>query len=74
MEPSSISPIISVVLPVYNGQNYIREAIESILAQTYANFELVISDNASTDETQVICEEYAKMDPRIRYFRSPENR
>ena len=74
MEPSSISPIISVGLPVYNGQNYIREAIESILAQTYANFELVISDNASTDETQVICEEYAKMDPRIRYFRSPENR
>lgn len=74
MEPSSNGPTISVGLPVFNGENFVREAIESILSQTYSDFELVISDNASTDSTQSICEEYQQKDKRVRYFRSDENR
>jgi len=60
-------------LAVYNGEPYLREAIESMLAQTYRDFELIISDNASTDATADICKEYAARDPRIRYSRRPTN-
>ena len=45
-------PLVSIGMPVYNGEKYIRQALDSLLAQDYANFELVISDNASTDGTQ----------------------
>lgn len=68
------SPRVSVGLPVYNGENYLAQAIESVLAQTFQDFELVISDNASIDRTQEICESFATRDPRIRYFRQPVNR
>ena len=68
------SPVlISVGLPVFNGQKYLKEAIDSILAQTYPDFELIICDNASTDETEKICRSYAATDTRIRYFRNPQN-
>jgi glycosyltransferase involved in cell wall biosynthesis len=67
-------PKITVGLPVYNGQNYVAEAIESLLAQTCGDFELVISDNASTDATESICRAYAARDPRIRYHRQEVNR
>ncbi|CAN5359861.1 glycosyltransferase family 2 protein [soil metagenome] len=60
-------------MPVYNGAKYMREAIESLLAQTYTNFELIISDNGSTDATQSICAEYAARDPRVRVFRFERN-
>jgi glycosyltransferase involved in cell wall biosynthesis len=60
-------------LPVFNGENYIEEALDSILAQTYTDFELVVSDNASTDRTPQICQEHAARDRRIRYFRNPQN-
>lgn len=60
-------------MPVYNGENYIEEALDSILAQTYADFELIISDNASTDRTQEICQSYATRDRRIRYYRNKGN-
>jgi glycosyltransferase involved in cell wall biosynthesis len=60
-------------MPVYNGANYVAEAIESVLNQTFEDFELVISDNASTDETGEICLSYAAKDPRIRYLRNREN-
>ena len=65
-------PQLTIGLPVYNGQNYVRQAIESILVQTYRDFELIISDNASTDKTPEICREYLK-DPRVRYYRSKRN-
>ncbi len=65
---------VSIGMPVYNGEPFIREAIESLLAQNYTNFELIISDNASTDFTDAICREYAAKDARIRYVRQPENR
>lgn len=60
-------------MPVYNGQNYLRDAIESILAQSYTDFRLIITDNCSTDATQDICREYAALDKRIEYHRHPEN-
>jgi hypothetical protein len=67
------SPLISIGMPVYNGQRYIRQSLDSLLAQDYGDFELIISDNASTDETQQICLEYAAGDGRIRYYRNERN-
>ena len=66
-------PRVSIGLPVYNGENYLREALDSILAQTYSDFELIISDNASTDSTPQICQAYANKDQRIRYYRTEKN-
>jgi hypothetical protein len=66
-------PRVSIGLPVYNGARYLRAAIESILAQTFTDFELIICDNASTDQTQSICTAFAARDPRVRYHRNPEN-
>jgi glycosyltransferase involved in cell wall biosynthesis len=60
-------------MPVYNGEQFLRTAIESIRAQTFTDFEVIISDNASTDSTGEICREYADRDERIRYVRQPEN-
>ena len=60
-------------MPVYNGAKYIRAAVDSLLAQTFADFELIISDNASTDGTETICREYAARDRRVRYTRQNEN-
>ncbi len=70
---SNNSPLISMGLPVYNGENFVEEAISSVLAQTYENFELIISDNASTDSTPDICHRYAAKDRRIRYYRNEVN-
>jgi glycosyltransferase involved in cell wall biosynthesis len=66
-------PRVSIGLPVYNGERYLREALDSILSQTFRDFELIVSDNASTDRTEDICREYAARDPRIRYHRNHEN-
>ena len=67
------SHLLSVGMPVYNGELYIRDAIESILSQTHTEFELIISDNASTDKTQSICEEYVSRDPRVNYILNDRN-
>lgn len=67
-------PALSIGLPVYNGERYLHFAIESLLNQTFTDFELVISDNASTDGTQDICQKFAQWDERVRYVREPENR
>jgi glycosyltransferase involved in cell wall biosynthesis len=66
-------PSISVGLPVYNGERYLRVALDSILNQTLEDWELIICDNASTDGTHAICHEYAARDPRVRYFRNSTN-
>lgn len=66
-------PRLSVGLPVYNGENYLAESLDALLAQSYGDFELIISDNASTDRTEAICRDYGSRDPRIRYFRQPRN-
>lgn len=68
------APRITVGLPVYNGQKYLEAAIESHLAQSFGDFELVISDNGSTDATGDICGRYAQLDARVKYLKSPINR
>ena len=70
----TFQPKLSIGLPVYNGQNYLSAAIDSLLGQTFADFELIISDNASTDGTQAICRQYAARDERVRYVRQEVNR
>ncbi|MEM7237093.1 MAG: glycosyltransferase family 2 protein, partial [Pseudomonadota bacterium] len=60
-------------LPVYNGELYLEESIVSTLEQDYDDFELIISDNSSTDRTAEICRHFAEADPRVRYIRRPEN-
>lgn len=65
---------VVIGLPVYNGQKYLGAAIESHLSQSFGDFTLVISDNASTDATPEICADYASKDTRIKVLRSPENR
>jgi glycosyltransferase involved in cell wall biosynthesis len=66
-------PRIVIGLPVYNGENYLKKAIESILSQSFGDFQLFIGDNASTDATEFICLEYARQDSRIKYHRHVEN-
>jgi hypothetical protein len=67
-------PRVSIGLPVYNAERYLAECLDGLLAQDHADFELIISDNASTDRTWEICRRYAAADPRIRLYRSPVNR
>ncbi len=66
-------PRVSIGMPVYNGENYLAEALDSLLAQTFTDFELIISDNCSADGTESICRDYAARDDRIRYDRQTEN-
>lgn len=68
-----MNKLISIAMAAYNGQKFIREQIESILAQTYGSFELIIVDDCSGDGTFQIAEEYAKKDSRIRVCRNTEN-
>lgn len=66
-------PLVSIGLPVYNGERFIRQTLDSLLAQDYEHFELIISDNASTDHTAEICQEYVAKDQRVRYHRNTTN-
>lgn len=68
------APQISIGLPVYNGETHLPLALESLLAQTFEDFEIVISDNHSTDATELICRDFAARDRRIRYVRGDRNR
>ena len=67
------NPKISIGIPVYNGEKFIRKCIESVLQQTNRNFELIISDNASTDSTPEICKEFLNKDDRISFVRQDKN-
>lgn len=64
---------VSIGLPVYRGAPHLREALESISAHTFTDFELIISDDASTDQTEQICREHVEKDKHIRYFRNQTN-
>lgn len=66
--------MISIVLPVYNGEKYLALSIESVLAQTYTDWELIIVNDCSTDSSLAIAEQYAKKDSRIRIINNPENK
>jgi glycosyltransferase involved in cell wall biosynthesis len=67
-------PTVSIAMPVYNGEKFLGEAIHALLDQTYRDFELIITDNGSTDRTPLICRYFAARDARIRYFRHETNR
>lgn len=69
----SNQPLVSIGIPTFNRALTLRRAIESVLAQDYQNIEVVISDNASTDETEAICLEACQRDSRIKYLRQPHN-
>jgi glycosyltransferase involved in cell wall biosynthesis len=66
-------PTVSVVLPTYNGSRFIRESLDSCLAQTYTDWEMIIVDDCSTDETPAIISAYVALDARIRSVRNPTN-
>jgi glycosyltransferase involved in cell wall biosynthesis len=66
-------PRLSIGLPVYNGEKYLAESLDALLGQSYGDFDLIISDNASTDSTEEICRDYLARDPRISYYRQPVN-
>jgi glycosyltransferase involved in cell wall biosynthesis len=68
-----VKPLVGVGLPVYNGEDFLSAAIESVLAQSFRDFDLIISDNSSTDSTQEICHRYASQDTRVKYYRATEN-
>lgn len=69
----NVLPPVAIGMPVYNGGRTLRRALESLVGQSFSDFVLLISDNASTDETPSICREFAAADTRIRYVRQPEN-
>lgn len=66
-------PKLSIGMPIYNAELFLRKKLDSLLSQTFTDFELIISDNASTDTSTKICEEYLRKDKRIRYFRQEKN-
>src|SRR5437763_14070256 len=70
VSPRSAAPLVSIVMPSFNGAPWLREALDSLLAQTYPNIEVLLLDDASTDDTAAIAAEYQG---RIRYIRQPHN-
>ncbi len=67
------APLITIGLPVYNSERYLAQSLDSLLNQSFREFQLIISDNASTDQTPVICQNYTKRDSRVVYHRNPVN-
>ncbi len=67
-------PTVSICMPVYNGEEYLVSALDSVLTQTFPDYELIISDNCSDDSTQEICNRYCNLDPRISYYRQDVNK
>ncbi len=72
-QPIALRPRVTIGVPVYNGERFIRATLDSLLAQTFTDFELIIADNASTDGTKAICEDYVRKDLRVIYVRNPRN-
>lgn len=71
--PKTDRPLLSIGIPVWNGEQFLRQTIESLLAQDYGNIELILLDNLSTDGTARICQEFAEKDPRVRFLRDTES-
>src|SRR5215471_4874584 len=72
MKPNDNTPLVSVLVPVYNCEAYLEECLESVLRQTYANWECVVVNNRSTDGTLAIAEQFAARDSRIRIHNNTE--
>lgn len=73
MDEKKKHALVTIGIPVFNGEKFIEKRLDSILSQSLKDFEIVISDNASLDNTSAICKEYAEKDNRIKYFRQKEN-
>jgi len=73
MDKNKNGPIVTVGIPVFNGEKFIKRRLDSILNQTYQNFQILISDNGSNDLTPKICDEYQKVDKKIKYYRQQKN-
>src|SRR6266702_6968584 len=71
MTKDQLRPLVSIIVPVYNGERYLRESLDSILSQTYPHTEVIVMDDASTDGAAAILESYGN---RVRIFRQPHNR
>lgn len=67
------NPLVTIGIPVFNGEKLLKKRMESILNQTYQNFEIIISDNASTDNTSEICKEFLENNEKIHYFKQEKN-
>lgn len=74
LPPVSTTPKVSIGLPVFNGESFLGQALDSLLGQSFEDFELIVSDNGSSDGTQAICQHHAERDARLRYVRHEENR
>src|SRR5262245_39989679 len=70
---NTFTPRVSIGLPVFNGEKYLARALNSLLSQDFEDFELIVSDNASTDLTEDICREFSAKDQRVRYYRNETN-
>ncbi|MEZ5591621.1 MAG: glycosyltransferase [Gammaproteobacteria bacterium] len=70
---NKLNPKVSIGLPVFNGEKYLKKCLDSLLSQTFKDFEIIISDNCSTDATEDICHDYIKLDSRVRYHRNNQN-
>ena len=68
-----MSSLVSIVLPIYNGEKYMKKSIDSIINQTYTNWELLILDDCSTDNTSIIANKYVQQDSRIKYYKNEKN-
>jgi len=66
-------PSVSIGMPIYNAEKFLRQALDALLGQTFGDFELIISDNGSTDGSEAICREYASKDSRIKYYKNETN-
>ena len=73
MNSNNQPPKVTIGMPVYNGEKFLCNTLDCLLAQSYTNLELIISDDASTDSTSKICTEYAVKDSRIKYIRHTKN-
>ena len=67
------APVISIGFPVYNGEDYLAQALDGLLAQSFGDFEILLCDNGSNDGSEAIARGYAERDPRVRYHRNAEN-
>ena len=64
---------VSIIVPVFNAEKYLRECIESVIAQTLGDYELILVNDGSTDNSAAICDEYSSLDSRIRVFHKPND-
>jgi len=73
MSPTTSRPLVGIGVPVYNGERYLADALEALISQTYPELDIVVCDNASTDASVEIAQEFARRDPRVRVVVNPEN-